>query len=195
VSLLATALGIPASFGLVRGRFPGRKMLNAYFMLPMIVPVIVVAIAVYSIFLQLGLTGTFIGFVLAHTILALPFTIISITTALRGFEQDIERAAIICGANPMRAKVTITLRNLLVGVSSGALFAFLISWDEVVIALFMSTPSMQTLPIKMWTTLRLELNPLVAVAGSLLALLSLVAMGAIVLVVRWGGTPWRNKDG
>lgn len=194
VALFATLLGVPASFGLVRGKFPGKKALNAYFVLPMIIPVIVIAIALYSIFLKLGLTGTFIGFVLAHTVLALPFTIILTTTALRGFDEDIEKAAIICGASPFRSKTTITMRNILIGILSGALFAFLISWDEIVVALFMASPTLQTLPIKMWTTLRLELNPLVAVAGTLLALLSITIMSVIGLAQSWANGKGRKGN-
>lgn len=187
-AVLATILGVPASFGLIRGNYPGKKILNAYFMLPMIIPVIVIAIAIYSVFLKLGLTGTYIGFVLAHTVLALPFVIICVTTALRSFNHDIERAAIICGVPSGRAKVTVTLRTVLIGVLSGTLFAFLISWDEVVIAMFMSSPTLQTLPIKMWSTLRLQLNPLVAVAGVLLALLSVFAMASAALAAKFAKT-------
>lgn len=194
VALFATLLGVPASFALVRGRFPGRNALNAYFVLPMIVPVIVIAIALYSIFLKLGLTGTYLGFVLAHTVLALPFTIILTTTALRGFDEDIEKAAIVCGASPFRAKTTITMRNIIIGILSGALFAFLISWDEIVVAIFMASPTLQTLPIKMWTTLRLQLNPLVAVAGTLLALLSITIMSLIGVAQSWASGKERKGN-
>jgi putative spermidine/putrescine transport system permease protein len=184
VMILSVALGLPASFALVRGRFYGRTLLRAFFTSPMIVPVVIVAIAVYALFLKLGLNGTYLGFVCAHLILALPFSIICITTALESFDESIEKAAVICGASPIQAVWRITVPSIRLGIFAGALFSFLASWDEVVIGIFMASPSLQTLPVKMWTTLRLDLSPVIAAASTLLIVLTIAVMGVAALFQR-----------
>lgn len=147
---LATVLGLLAAFPLVRSTFRGRDTLRALLLTPMVLPVVVFAVAIYAFFLRLGLGGTTVGFVLAHTILALPFAIIPIATALEGFDKSIEDAAVVCGAHPWEAKLRITLPSIKIGVFSAAIFTFLASWDEVVVAIFMASPTLQTLPVKIW---------------------------------------------
>ena len=176
VTVLSVLLGLLASFGLVRGRFRGVETLRALFLTPMILPVVVFAVALYAFSLRLGLNGTFAGFVIAHTILALPFAIIAITGALEGFDKSIEDAAILCGASPLEAKLRVTLPAISHGLFAGAIFSFLMSWDEVVLAIFMSSPTLQTLPVKIWTTLRQDLTPVIAAASTLLVALTLVLM-------------------
>jgi putative spermidine/putrescine transport system permease protein len=176
VTVLSVLLGLLASFGLVRGRFRGVEALRALFLTPMILPVVVFAVALYAFSLKLGLNGTFTGFVVAHTIIALPFAIIAITGALEGFDQSIEDAAILCGASPLEAKLRVTLPAISHGLFAGAIFSFLMSWDEVVLAIFMSSPTLQTLPVKIWTTLRQDLTPVIAAASTLLVMLTLVLM-------------------
>jgi putative spermidine/putrescine transport system permease protein len=176
VMVLSVALGLPAAFALVRGRFPGRAVLHAFFISPMIVPVIILAIALYSLVLRLGLNGTFVAFVAAHLILALPFSIICIVNALEGFDQSVEKAAIVCGATRLQAIRRVTLPAIRLGILSGALFSFLVSWDEVVLSIFMASPGMQTLPVKMWTTLRQDLTPVIAAVSTLLIVLTIAVM-------------------
>ena len=142
----------------------------------MILPVVVFAVALYAFSLKLGLNGTFIGFVIAHTIIALPFSITAIAGALEGFDKSIEDAAILCGATPLEAKIRVTLPAISHGLFAAAIFSFLMSWDEVVLAIFMSSPTLQTLPVKIWTTLRQDLTPVVAAASTLLVGLTLVLM-------------------
>ncbi|WP_437883110.1 ABC transporter permease [Pseudomonas sp. LRF_L74] len=175
-TLCAVSLGLPSAFALVRGRFPGRELLYALFTLPMIVPLVIVAVAVYALFLKLGVTGTLFAFVVSHVIVALPFTIISIINALKLFDRSIEDAAVICGASRWQAIVKVTFPAIRPGLVSGALFAFLVSWDEVVLSVMMGSPTLQTLPVKMWTTLRQDLTPVIAVASTLLIGLSLLVM-------------------
>ena len=139
----------------------------------MILPVVVFSVAIYMLFLRIGLGGTFIGFVIAHTVLAFPFAFISITNSLERFDKSIEDAAILCGASPIRAVIKITLPSRRLGILSAALFSFLISWDEVVVAIFMASPTLQTLPVVIWGALRQELTPTIAAASSLLVLLTL----------------------
>lgn len=176
VTVLSVLLGLLAAFGLVRGRFIGREALKALFLTPMILPVVVLAVALYAFFLRLGLNGTVTGFVIAHLVVALPFSILAITNALEGFDKSIEDAAILCGANPLEAKIRVTLPAISHGLFSAAIFSFLTSWDEVVLAIFMASPTLQTLPVKIWTTLRQDLTPVIAAASTLLVAFTIVLM-------------------
>ncbi|RWB32084.1 MAG: ABC transporter permease [Mesorhizobium sp.] len=183
-AILAVAIGLLASFALVRGHFRGRNTLRGLLLTPMVLPVVVFAIAVYAFFLRIGLGGTTAGFVIAHTVLALPFAIIPITAALEGFDKSIEDAAIVCGASPFEAKLRVTLPAIKIGIFSAAIFAFLASWDEVVVAIFMASPTLQTLPVKIWGSLRQDLSPVIAAASSLLVFLTLSLMIVTALIRR-----------
>jgi len=176
VMVLSVALGLLAAFALVRGRFRGRAVLRAFFLTPMVLPVVIVAVALYAAFLRLGINGTLPGFVIAHLIVALPFAIITISGALETFDPAIEDAAILCGASPWEARLRVTLPGIRHGLFSAAIFSFLISWDEVVLAIFMASPSLQTLPVKVWTTLRQDLTPVIAAASTLLVALTILLM-------------------
>ncbi|TIT77016.1 MAG: ABC transporter permease, partial [Mesorhizobium sp.] len=183
-AILSVLIGLLASFSLVRGEFRGRHLLRGLLLTPMVLPVVVFAIAIYALFLRIGLAGTTIGFVIAHTILALPFAIIPIATALEGFDKSIEDAAIVCGASPLQARLRITLPSIRIGIFSAAIFSFLASWDEVVVAIFMASPILQTLPVKIWGSLRADLSPVVAAASSLLVGLTLALMIVTALLRR-----------
>ncbi|TIL41433.1 MAG: ABC transporter permease [Mesorhizobium sp.] len=183
-AILAVVIGLLASFALVRGQFRGRNVLRGLLLTPMVLPVVVFAIAIYAFFLRIGLGGTTAGFVIAHTVLALPFAIIPITAALEGFDKSIEDAAIVCGASPFEAKLRVTLPAIKIGIFSAAIFAFLASWDEVVVAIFMASPTLQTLPVKIWGSLRQDLSPVIAAASSLLVLLTLSLMIVTALIRR-----------
>ena len=188
VTVLSVLLGLLASFGLVRGSFWGREGLKALFLTPMILPVVVLAVALYAFFLHIGLNGTTTGFVLAHLVVALPFSILAITGALEGFDKSIEDAAILCGASPLEAKIRVTLPGIAHGLFSAAVFSFLTSWDEVVLAIFMASPTLQTLPVKIWATLRQDLTPVVAAASTLLIVLT-IALMLLVALLRKGFKP------
>ncbi|MER9858757.1 MULTISPECIES: ABC transporter permease [unclassified Mesorhizobium] len=183
-AILSVVVGLLASFALVRGQFAGREILRGLLLTPMVLPVVVFAIAIYAFFLRLGLGGTTIGFVIAHSVLALPFAIIPIATALEGFDKSIEDAAIVCGASPLEARLRITLPSIRIGIFSAAIFSFLASWDEVVVAIFMASPSLQTLPVKIWGSLRADLSPVIAAASSLLVGLTLALMVVTALLQR-----------
>lgn len=176
VMVLSVVLGLLASFALVRGTFRGRAVLRAFFLTPMVLPVVIVAVALYAAFLRLGINGTLVGFVIAHLIVALPFAIITISGALETFDPAIEDAAVLCGASPWEARLRVTLPGIRHGLFSAAIFSFLISWDEVVLAIFMASPSLQTLPVKVWTTLRQDLTPVIAAASTLLVALTILLM-------------------
>ena len=176
VMVLSVVLGLLASFALVRGTFRGQAVLRAFFLTPMVLPVVIVAVALYAAFLRLGINGTLPGFVIAHLIVALPFAIITISGALETFDPAIEDAAVLCGASPWEARLRVTLPGIRHGLFSAAIFSFLISWDEVVLAIFMASPSLQTLPVKVWTTLRQDLTPVIAAASTLLVALTIILM-------------------
>ena len=184
VMVLSIALGLPVSFALVRGRFRGRNLLHAFFVSPLIIPVIILGIGLYAIFLNIGLNGTFPGLVAGHLILALPFSVVCISNALQGFDEGIEQAAVICGASPIAAVWRVTLPSIRAGVLSAALFSFLLSWDEVVLSIFLSGPTWQPISVKIWTSLQLNLSPVIAAVSTILILVTTLAMGGAHLLRR-----------
>lgn len=176
VMLLSVLLGTLAAFGLARGPRRGRETLRALFLMPMVLPVVVFAVALYALFLRLHLNGTLFGFVVAHLVLALPFSVISVGAALEQFDPAIEDAAILCGASPLGARLRVTLPAIRLGIFGAAIFSFLASWDEVVVAIFMASPGLQTLPVRIWGLLRQDLSPAIAAVSSLLIGLTAVLM-------------------
>lgn len=166
VMVLATLLGSAAAVALVRGRFPGKSLVNGLLLAPMIVPVIIVAIATFGAFLRWQLVGTFTGFLLAHTVLALPFVVVTVSSALRTFDNRLELAAASLGAPFLTRLRRVTLPLVLPGVLSGAVFAFVTSFDEVVVALYLQSPQTRTLPVRMYTSVTSETDPTIAAASS-----------------------------
>lgn len=172
--IVATILGTMASLALVRGNFRGKGFLNSLFMLPMMVPLVVTATALFLFFNRLGLTDTFFGLVLAHTVLAIPFVVINVKAVLQGFDRSLEQAAMNLGANPFKTFMKITLPIIRPGIISASAFAFIISWDEIVIAIFITGVRHYTLPRKMWENIRYSFNPILAVVAVLLASVSIL---------------------
>lgn len=166
VMVLATLLGSAAAVALVRGRFPGKSFVNGLLLAPMIVPLIIVAIATFGAFLRWQLVGTFTGFLLAHTVLALPFVVVTVSSALRTFDNRLELAAASLGAPFLTRLRRVTLPLVLPGVLSGAVFAFVTSFDEVVVALYLQSPQTRTLPVRMYTSVTSETDPTIAAASS-----------------------------
>ncbi|MGF6595409.1 putative spermidine/putrescine transport system permease protein [Paraburkholderia sp. GAS448] len=185
VMVLSVVLGLLASLALTRGNFRGRASLKAFFLTPMVLPVVVLAVALYGFFLRIGLTGTLVGFVIGHLIIALPFSIIAISNSLESFDTSLEDAALICGAGPLEVKWRVTLPGIRLGLFAAAIFSFLASWDEVVVSIFMASPTLQTLPVRIWSTLRQDLTPVIAAASSLLVGLTVVLM-LLSLVLKRG---------
>jgi putative spermidine/putrescine transport system permease protein len=172
VMALATALGTPAALALVRGDFRGRRLLAAFIISPLIAPVIIVAIGVYFFYARLGLVGNPYALVLAHTCLAVPFVVINVSATLQGFDERLEQAAMNLGATPWRTFWQVTFPLIRPGVLAGALFAFISSFDELVVALFVSGSTAVTLPRKMWESIRFEIDPTIAAVSSILVVLS-----------------------
>ncbi len=176
VAVLAVVLGTLASFGLTRGTFQGREVLRGFFLMPMVLPVVVLAVALYAFFLRVHLSGTFVGFVIAHLVVALPFSIIAVSNSLERFDKSIEDAAIVCGASRLQARLRVTLPAIRLGIIGGAIFSFLASWDEVVIAIFMASPNLQTLPVRIYSALQQDLSPVIAAISSILVAMTTALM-------------------
>ena len=168
VTVLTLLLALPAAFGFVRYRFRGKDALNLLMMLPIIVPSVVSALGYYG-FLSLGrLVGTHAGLIIAHSVLSVPVAFLVIAAALKGFDRNLERAAMSAGAGPIRTFLWVTLPVLRPGILVGALFAFLHSFNEAVVALFIGGRDAATLPKKMFESIRLESDPVIAVVSTLL---------------------------
>ena len=145
-AVLATALGTVAALGLTRADFRGKGLVMAILLSPMIVPVVIVAVGFYFFFAPLGLTASYTGLILAHTALGTPFVVITVAATLKGFDDNLARAAASLGAAPVTTFFKVILPLIAPGVASGALFAFATSFDEVVVVLMVAGPEQRTLP-------------------------------------------------
>lgn len=181
-TILAVVLGTLAAIGLRRVGGRIRAGLTALILAPMIVPVIVTAVALYRSALDVGLSGTILGMALGHTLLALPFVVINVGIALRAVDENWLRAASGLGAGPLRIFRTITLPNIMPGIVGGGIFSFITSFDEVIIAVFLAGYANKTLPVKIWESIRLEFTPVIAVAATVMIALAIVLF-AIAQVV------------
>ena len=175
-AVLATVLGTAASLALVRGRFRGRDAINSFLVSPMIIPSIIVAIGIYFFYSQLRLIGNPASLVLAHTTLAIPFVVVNVSATLYGFDERLEHAAMNLGANRWQTFTRVTLPLIRPGVFAGALFAFITSFDELIVALFVSGTGAVTLPRKMWDGLRQEIDPTIAAVSTLQIAISVVVL-------------------
>ena len=178
VALIATALsvliGTASALGLARVGGRLRASLTGLVLAPMIVPVVVTAVALYYIGRYWGLTGTLLGLAVAHVLMCLPFVVLNVGVGLRGLDPTWLRAAEGLGASPQRVFLTVTLPTILPGLFGGAVFSLITSFDEVVMSIFLAGIRAKTLPVKMWETVRLEFTPVLSVASTLLILLTIV---------------------
>ena len=183
-TLLATTLGIMAALGLSRPYMPFRKVLMAIMISPLIVPLIITASGVFFFFAKLNLVATFTGLIFAHTILGLPFVVITVTATLVGYDHNLTRAAASLGGGPVRNFFKVEMPLILPGVISGALFAFITSFDEVVIVLFVGGPEQFTLPRQMWSGIRQEISPTILSAATILVIISILLLTTVELLRR-----------
>jgi putative spermidine/putrescine transport system permease protein len=182
--IFATVLGLAASLALVRGRFRGKGAVYAILLSPMIVPTIITAIGLYFFFVRLKATGSILAMALGHTVLALPVVVIIITATLQGFDLRLELAALSLGASRLAALRRVTLPLIGPGVVSAALFAFLTSFDELLIPLFLAGAEVQTLTVRIWNSLLLEVDPTIAAVSSFLIAVTCAVLGASALLRR-----------
>lgn len=197
-TILATVLGTLAALGLSRPEMPFRRPIMAILISPMIVPLIITATGMFFFYSNpcelLGLVGlptncgrlagTYTGVILAHATLGIPFVIITVTATLVGFDQSLNRAAASLGANPRTTFFRITMPLILPGVISGALFAFVTSFDEVVAVLFIAGPEQQTIPRQMWNGIREQISPAILAVATLLVLFSIALLTTVELLRR-----------
>ena len=180
-TIVTMALVVPASFSLVRFRFLGRKLVNFLLMMPLMVPHIVLALAYYSFLGPLHLINTHLGVIIAHTCVSVPVSFLIVSATLKGFDRNLERAAMSAGAGPLQTFFYVTLPVLRPGFLVASLFAFIHSFDETVIAIFIAGRDAHTLPKKMYESVRLDADPVLAVVSTLLFVLVLI--GTVIAAV------------
>ncbi|HCS41520.1 MAG TPA: polyamine ABC transporter permease [Pseudomonas sp.] len=180
-TVLAMIFGTLAAIGLNRGDFPGKPLVMALVISPMVVPVVIIGVASYLFFAPLGLGNSFFSLIVVHAVLGVPFVIITVSATLQGFNQNLVRAAASLGASPLTAFRRVTLPLIAPGVISGALFAFATSFDEVVVTLFLAGPEQATLPRQMFSGIRENLSPTIAAAATLLIAFSVI----LLLTLEW----------
>lgn len=181
-TVAATLIGTLAALALVRGDLPGKALLQAVTISPMIVPHIVIAVSVFVAFAPIKLSGNFLGFLIAHTMLAVPYVVLTVTASLQRFDTTLELAALNCGASRPRAFLSVVLPGILPGVMTGAVFAFLASFDEATVAFFLSGIEGKTITRKMFEDIDFNLTPVVAAVSTILVLVSLLVMGGLTLL-------------
>ena len=185
-SILALALGSIAAYGLVRGKFRGRAVLEGNFILPLILPPVITAVALYIFFARLGLLGTIPGLIIAHTTLTVPYVVLLMSVAIRQFDVRIEQVAYSLGASWFRMLRSVLLPNLLPSVLAAWIFAFIISFDEVIVTLFLAG-AYDTIPKRMFNELILQVNPTITAIATLLILRSVITIGIVAWLMRRAG--------
>jgi putative spermidine/putrescine transport system permease protein len=180
-TIAASTLGTLAALGLSRRDCPLRSSITAVLISPMIIPVVVSAVGIYYFFAEIGLLNSLTGIVLAHTALGAPFVVITVTATLASFDYNLMRAAASLGATPVNAFFKVMLPVILPGVASGALFAFVTSFDEVVVVLFLAGSEQRTLPRQMWSGVRETLSPTITAVATLLILFAV----ALLVMIQW----------
>lgn len=183
-TILATGFGTLAAIGLSQPHVPYRAAIMAVLISPMIVPLIISAAGMYFFYSRIGLQGTYWGVVLAHAALGTPFVIITVTATLVGFDNSLVRAAASMGANPVTTFFKVQMPLIIPGVVSGALFAFITSFDEVVVVLFLGSAGQKTLPWQMFTGLREQISPTILAVASLMVAISIALLTVLELLRR-----------
>ncbi len=194
-TILATILGTLAALGLSRPEMPYRRAVMAILISPMIVPIIIIATGLFFFYsnpcsivgVSCGrLTSTYVGVILAHATLGIPFVIITVTATLSGFDQSLIRASASLGANPRTTFFKVIMPLILPGVISGALFAFVTSFDEVVTVMFIAGPEQQTIPRQMWNGIREAISPAILAVATILVVISIGLLATVELLRRRG---------
>jgi len=183
-TILATGFGTVAAIGLSQSHVPFKSAIMAILISPMIVPLIISAAGMYFFYSRIGLQGTYWGVVLAHAALGTPFVIITVTATLVGFDRSLTRASASLGANPVTTFFKVQMPLIMPGVISGALFAFITSFDEVVVVLFLGSASQKTLPWQMFTGLREQISPTILAVATLMVVISIILLTVLELLRR-----------
>ena len=185
--IVSTVLGTLAAYGMHTARSRLMQLAYVAFMLPLIIPGILIAIGIYLFYAKLGLNSTMLGIVLAHSVMAIPLVVITVASGLKSYDMNQEMVARSLGASRLWAFLTVTLPQIKIAVITGALLAFITSLDEVVISLFIAGAGMSTLTKRMFNALRDEIDPTIAAISTLLLLTSIVLLGMVRLLERKSG--------
>ena len=176
IALIATVVAlvtaVPAAYGIVRYEFRGKRAITLLLMSPLVIPAIVMALGLYLYFSYVHLTGTTLALVLGHTIYVTPFVIVMIAAGVQKLDPNLEFGATLMGAGRYRMFTTVVLPQLIPSILAGGLFAFLISFDEVVISWFLASATTTTLPVKMYSSIQWEISPVIAAVSTMLTVLS-----------------------
>jgi len=183
-TVLATVLGTVAALGLSRPEMPFRRAIMGLLISPMIVPLIITATGLFFFYSRVGLSHTYPGIIMAHATLGIPFVIITVTATLVGFDHSLTRAALNLGASPVTVFKEITMPLILPGIISGALFAFVTSFDEVVVVLFVAAYDQQTIPRQMWNGIREQISPTILAVATILVIFSIFLLTTVELLRR-----------
>lgn len=183
-TIIATGLGTLAAVGMTSRYMPYRNLLMAVMLAPMIVPLIIMAAGMFFFYTRYNIAGTYMGVIMAHAALGIPFVMISVMATLSGFDRALYQAGLSMGASPVRAFMDITVPLIRPGVISGALFAFVTSFDEVVIVIFLAGPGQRTIPRQMFAGLREQINPTILAVATLLILVSVLFLISLELLRR-----------
>ena len=185
-SLIAMLLGTIAAYGLVRGTFPGKRLIEANFIAPLVVPPVVKAVALYIAYAKLGLIGSFVGLILAHAILGVPYVVLLMSVAIRSFDQRIEQVAASLGATFPTILRRVLLPNLAPSAFAAWIMAFIVSFDEIIITFFVFGRR-ETIPKRMFTSLEQKVDPTITAIATMLVVVSVVTLIAVALLLRRGG--------
>ncbi len=183
-TLVATVLGTLAALGLSRPHMPFKGLIMSILISPMIVPLIITAAGMFFFYAKINLVYTFTGIILAHVALSTPFVVITVTATLVGFDTNMTKASQSLGARPVRTFFKVIMPLILPGVISGALFAFITSFDEVVIVMFMASLDQLTIPKQMWAGIRQEISPVILCMATCLVALSIFLLTTVELLRR-----------
>ncbi len=183
-TILATSLGTLAALGLSRSHMPYRNLIMGLLISPMIVPLIITAAGMYFFYSKIGIAHSYFGLIIAHAVLGIPFVIITVTSTLMGFDHSLTRAGASLGAKPSYVFFHVTMPLITPGMISGALFAFITSFDEVVVTLFLAGFQQRTIPRQIWAGIREQISPTILAVATILILISICLLTAMELLRR-----------
>lgn len=193
VSIVSTLIGMLAAVALTRFITLGKGLMRSLVLSPLIVPLIITSVGVYYVMSELGMNSTFQGILVGHTVLALPYSVIIIESALRGYDVTLDEAAVSLGASRVLTFRKITMPIILPSILASATFAFITSWDEVLLVTFLGGPSAQTLPLRMFEFLTTQIRPTIAAISSML-IVTLVGLMLLYQLMRWQRSRWRARS-
>jgi putative spermidine/putrescine transport system permease protein len=181
-TMISVCLGVPAAYALARGRFPGKQFLGIFLLSPIMIPHVVIALSLFVYYVHINLSHGMLRLICAHVVATLPFIIVTSHAGMKNIDPALEQAATIMGAGKMTVLFRVTIPLLIPSIVSGSLFAFLISFDEVIISWFVSKAQYNTLPVKMFSSIQWETSPVLASISTMLTGLSLlIALLAVMI--------------